>query len=196
MLSCVAMLGVTITPALADKPVLTDANGVEIAWANTGCATISSGTIKDSNGNIITMGYDKWGYNYQAHMFNGFLGNYSRPAVPVTSGDRLMMNWSDSWLANVDCDHDGKLDRGLVDGGASGTSMGWLTNHQSGSYVDANGPQTYTDFVKIVWVGPGGDLWGQYHTMFEIYNDTGSGNYRFMDGASGLGLNGQWTQIP
>ncbi|MCL5275373.1 MAG: hypothetical protein M1434_11630 [Chloroflexi bacterium] len=197
ILSCVVMLGVTITPALADKPVQTNADGVATAWANTGCASIADGAITDSAGNPISMGYDKWGYNYQAHMFNGYAGNYLRPAIPVTSGDKLNMKWSDAWLANVDCNGDGKLDRGLVDGVVSGTSKGWLTNQYNGSYIDGNGnAQKYTDFYKIVWVGPGGDLWGQYHVIQEVYNDTGSGNYRFKDGAPGFGLNDQWTTIP
>lgn len=91
---------------------------------------------------------------------------------------------------------DGKLDRGLVDGVVNGTSMGWLTNQYNGSYIDGDGnAQKYTDFYKIVWVGPGGDLWGQYHVIQEVYNDTGSGNYRFKDGAPGFGLNDQWTTL-
>lgn len=171
--------------------------GFNVLGTNTAklCATIQDGTITDSAGNPIGLGYDKWGYNYQARMFNGYYGNFSRPAVPVTSGDKLIMKWSDSWLANVDCNGDHKLDRGLVNGVVNGVSMGWLTNEMKGSYTDANGPQHYTDFVKIVWVGPGGDLWGQYNIIQEIYNDTGTGNYRFKDGAPGFGLNNQWTQM-
>ena len=175
-----AVFGAMIVPAFAAKPVT--------------CATIQGGTITDSKGNPVVMGYDKWGYNYQSHLFNGYVGNYSRPEVLVTSGDTLNMKWSDAWLANVDCNGDHKLDRGLVDGSISGTSMGWLTNHYNGSYIDGDGnDQKYTDFYKIVWVGPGGDLWGQYHVIQEVYNDTGSGNYRFKDGAPGFGLNDQWT---
>lgn len=176
------MLGAMIVPAFAAQPVK--------------CATIQDGTILDSAGNPITVGYDAYGYNYQAHIFDGYAGNYSRPATPVTSGDKLVMKWSDSWVANVDCDGDHKLDRGLVDGVVSGISKGWETNHYIGSYEDDDGSvQHYTDFVKIVWVGPGGDLWGQYHVIQEVYNDTGSGNYRFKDGAPGLGLNDQWTTL-
>lgn len=158
------------------------------------CATISGGTITDTKGNPITVGFDKWGYNYQAHIFDGYADNYTRPTVPVTSGDKLVMKWSDSWLANVDCNGDGKLDRGLVDGQyTDGISKGWETNHYNGTYVDADGnPQKYTDFYKIVWVGEGGDLWGQYHILQEVYNDT-SGNYRLKDGTPGFGLNNQWT---
>lgn len=161
------------------------------------CATIQGGTITDKNGIQLVSGFDKWGYNYQAHIFEGYADNYSRPAVPVTSGDKLVMKWSDAWLANVDCNNDGKLDRGLVDGAVSGISKGWETNHYVGSYVDTDGnTQKYTDFYKIVWVGPGGSLWGQYDVIQEVYNDTGSGNYRFKDGAPGFGLNDQWTTTP
>lgn len=47
-------------------------------------------------------------------MFNGLASNYSRPAVPKTEDtENLVMTWSDDWLANVDCNGDGKLDRGL-----------------------------------------------------------------------------------
>lgn len=161
------------------------------------CATIKDGTITDAKGNTLVAGYDKWGYNYQAHMFNGYADNYSRPDVPVTSGDKLIMKWSDSWLANVDCNGDGKLDRGLVDGVVNGTSMGWLTNNYNGTFIDADGnTQHYTDFSKIVWVGPGGDLWGQYHIIQEVYNDTAGGKTRINDGKPGFGLNDHWTMLP
>ena len=59
-------------------------------------ATIQDGTITDVNGNPITVGYDIWGYNYQAHMFYGFYENNLRPEIPVTEGTMLIMKWSDS----------------------------------------------------------------------------------------------------
>lgn len=167
--------------------------------APSSCATIKDGTIVDSVGNPIEQGYDKYGYNYQAHMFNGFYDNYSRPAVPVTSGDKLIMKWSDSWLANVDCNGDGKLDRGLVDGVVGGISLGWLTNQVNGSYTDTNGDlQHYTDFVKIVWTGPGSPLWGQYTIIQEVWNDPAAGLNGLYSkiGAPGFGLNDQWTTLP
>lgn len=177
ILALAALLVVVLAvPALADKPVSVDGAGNETAWNSTGCATIQSGTITDAVGNSLEVGYDKYGYNYQAHLFNGFYGNYSRPAVPVTSGDRLVMKWSDEWLANVDCNGDHKLDRGLVNGVVGGISKGWVTNHMEGEYSDAFGVMHhYTYFVKIVWVGPGGPLWGQYEVVEEIYNDPAGG---------------------
>ncbi len=182
--------------------LITYAVGMKLATSSveaekpSNCATIQGGTIKDTSGNVIKIGVDKYGYNYEAHLFNGYEGNYSRPATLVASGNKLSMKWSDSWLSNVDCNNDGKLDRGLVDGIVGGVSKGWLTNHYVGSYPDGDGKeQKFTDFVKIVWVGPGGDLWGQYHLVQEIYNDTGEGNSRTKDGKPGFGLNEQWTKM-
>ncbi len=36
------------------------------------CTTIQSGELLASDGSIIETGYDDWGYNYQARIFNGF----------------------------------------------------------------------------------------------------------------------------
>jgi hypothetical protein len=175
-----------------------------VAMGTVTCATIESGTILDSKGNVIQSGFDKYGYNYQAHLFNGFANNYSRPVTPFTSGDKLVMKWSDAWLANVDCDGDHKLDRGLVDGQLTdGVSKGWETNHYTG--LDINGKK-YTDFVKIVWVGdykvnpeliPGGayGIWNQYAVIQEVWNDK-SYDYNGIFSkikAPGFGLNEQWT---
>jgi hypothetical protein len=122
------------------------------------CATIQGGGLTDRNGYPITTGYDKWGYNYQAQMFNGFYGNYSRPVVPVTSGDKLEMKWNDAWLSNQDCDgsetpgYPGtKLDRhyGFLTYRGSGA---WLTNHASGNYEYSGMTCSWRDFVKIVAV--------------------------------------------
>ncbi len=158
------------------------------------CATIAGGTIVDSANNPVQLGYDQYGYNYQAHLFNGYYGNYSRPAVPVTSGDSLIMKWNDAWMSNKDCNNDTKLDRHY--GHASYIGSGaWLTNHGSGSYVDVDGnAQHWTYFVKIVaapssavltagvWYSASGTeigpaIWGAFAIVQEIYNDTGTGDH-------------------
>lgn len=182
---CVVMVSMVASPVMAGKPTYNK---------------IQDGVIKDSEGNLIELGYDKYGYNYQAHIFNGFADNYSRPAVPVTEGDRLVMKWSDSWMANVDTNGDLTLDRGLVDGVASGTSMGWCTNHYEGSY-DSDGDGSldahYTEFYKIVWTGPGSPLWGQYTVIEYVLNDPlgGLNGLQSKIGAPGFGLNNQWTVL-
>lgn len=147
------------------------------------CTKIQSGLLTDSNGNVITTGYDQWGYNYQAHMFNGFYENFTRPAVPVTTGSvRLMMKWSDDWLSNTDCTGDNKLDRGGPSG--PGTSKGWLTNHEEGDYLGGDGEvHQYTYFVKIVYDGgtacaaqDPNCIWGVYTIIEEVYNDPYGGH--------------------
>lgn len=170
-----------------------------------GCATISDGTITDSAGNPIAMGYDQFGYNYQAHMFNGTYDSSDRTLDGTYWGstgdyvdDSLIMKWSDTWLANVDCDGGGKLDRGLVSGVVGGTSLGWLTNQNEGDYdsdVDGTQDAHYTYFAKIVWVGSGGPLWGEYEIVEEIYNDPVGGFHglQVIAEAPGFGLNDGWT---
>ena len=163
-----------------------------------GCTTLRDGVLKDSFGNTLVLGYDQFGYNYQAGMFNGTFDGLDRKLDGMYYGtvdyyvdDKVTMKWSPDWLANVDCNGDGKLDRGT-----SGTSLGWTTNHYVGDYVDGNGDlQHYTYFAKIVWVGPGGSLWGQYEIVQETYNDPAGGATGLFSkvGSPGLGLNDQWT---
>jgi hypothetical protein len=168
------------------------------ASAQAACDSIQSGQITDIHGNPLGPGFDQWGYNYQAHLFNGLYENYSRPQPPVTESDTMLqMKWSDSWLANKDCDGDGKLDRGLVDGVPNGISQGWLTNHMVGTYADAQGePQTWTYFVKIVYMPEGcpadPQSWGPYCIIEEVYNDPANGfhgvNRDWLIDPAGLGL--------
>ena len=179
------------------------AAGAGVAGGGQSCATIQGGSIVDSAGNPVSLGYDEFGYNYQAHLFNGTYDSSDRVldgtywgATVDYADDSLIMKWSDAWLANVDCNGDGKLDRGLVDGVVGGTSLGWLTNQNEGDYLDSYGvEQHYTYFAKIVWVGPGGSLWGQYEIIQEIYNDPAGGTNGLQSkvGAPGFGLNDGWT---
>lgn len=181
-------------------------SSIVLAGPPTACATIKDGTIKDSSGNTLVQGFDQFGYNYQAHEFNGNYDSVDRKLDGKywgTTGDfvddHLWMKWSDDWLSNKDCSGDGKLDRGAP--GSSGypnISQGWLTNHVEGDYdSDGDGMQDahYTYFVKIVWVGAGGSLWGQYKIIQEIYNDPAGGFHGLLSkvAAPGFGLNDHWT---
>lgn len=140
-----------------------------------GCATIPQGGVNYSAGHFlagqpITTGFDPFGYNYQAGLFDGsYFNSYAGgDGLPPYAGDdaaylavnlgadshwawpyrndHLAMNWNDGWLSNQDCNGDGKLDRhyGLATYIGSGA---WLTNHQSYEGADGN---YYNYFVKIV----------------------------------------------
>lgn len=124
--------------------------------AKTTCATIQGGTLTDVKGNLITTGYDKWGYNYQANMFNGWYDNNGRPTNLVAGGDSLMMKWNNAWLSNKDCDGDKILDRHL--GFTSYVGSGaWLTNHASGTYESSTdyhwNLNTSQNKLDIPWAG-------------------------------------------
>lgn len=142
-----------------------------------GCVWIKDGTLTYSTGHYLegeplTLGYDPFGYNYQAHMFkesysNAYLG---RDGYPPYEGDdeaylaenptaeshwtwqyrdvEVMMQWNDAWLSNKDCDNDGSLDRYYGFSSYIGSGA-WLTNHMRGT-DEVEGNWTY--FVKIVAV--------------------------------------------
>jgi hypothetical protein len=71
LLLVLALLALVPFTSLADKPIKVDSQGVEIEWRDRGCTTIQDGQLLTSDGNVITTGFDQWGYNYQVHMFNG-----------------------------------------------------------------------------------------------------------------------------
>ena len=168
------------------------------------CTTIGDGLLTDSFGNQLTLGFDEFGYNYQARQFNGTYDSSDRVLDGLWFGrsgdfvdDRLSMAWSEDWLSNADCTGDGKLDRGGR-GSSSAISRGWTTNHVEGDYdSDGDGSQDahYTYAVKIGWVGPGGSLWGEYEIIQEVYNDPVAGDHGvwYKAASPGLGLNDHWT---
>ena len=159
------------------------------------CATIQSGTLTNSAGATLTVGYDDWGYNYQARLFNGYYCDSYRDAAwcqPYADVE-LSMKWNDAWISNKDCDLDGKLDRhhGFQSYLGSGA---WLTNHQAGTYLEGGKKKHWTYFVKIaaapldadlidgIWhaadgteIGPA--IWGEFIVLQRVLNDTGTGDH-------------------
>jgi len=152
---------------LAIPSVVTAGNG-------DACTTIQEGVLMYSAGHYLEgqplmVGYDPFGYNYQANMFKGSYANVylGGAGFPPYEGDteaylaenptaeshwawpyrdiQLLMKWNDPWLSNKDCDSDGKLDRyyGFPSYIGSGA---WETNHMSGDDEGAH----WTYFTKIV----------------------------------------------
>jgi len=155
------------------------------------CTTIQSGELLSLTGDVLTAGYDEFGYNYQAHQFNGRYCDFDR----VIRGDfcdvKLMMKWNDAWLSNKSCDGDVYLDRHYGSTSYIGSGA-WLTNYMSGG----TGEDHWTYFTKIV-AAPGDaftqwDLTGTYdidytctsgcsgvypHTMNVTFMDPNSGDF-------------------
>ncbi|PKP35222.1 MAG: hypothetical protein CVU00_03325 [Bacteroidetes bacterium HGW-Bacteroidetes-17] len=160
------------------------------------CTTIQSGELRASDGSIIETGYDKWGYNYQARLFNGTYCDAYRDALwcQPYKEDHLAMKWNDAWLSNKDCDGDGLLDRHLGFPSYIGSGA-WVTNHMSGTYLDANGNEcNWNYFVKIVavpadakltagiWYNANGteigpSIWGEFAIIQEVNNDPCAGSH-------------------
>jgi hypothetical protein len=146
------------------------------------CITIHDGMLMYSATSYLwdqplQRGYDDYGYNYQAHMFNGsYFNAYANSAgFPPYEGDddtylaenpgaanhwawpwrevTLQMKWNDAWLSNKDCDGNLVLDRYYGFSSYVGSGA-WLTNHMSGSdEIEVNGKMKnvhWTYFVKIV----------------------------------------------
>jgi hypothetical protein len=143
------------------------------------CITIQDGVLTYSKGHYLEdqplmVGYDCYGYNYQAHMFNGYYANVylGRDGFPPYEGDddtylaanpsaaskwywpyrqvKLVMKWNDAWLSNKDCDGDGLLDRHYRHDVYIGSGA-WETNHQWETYVGDDGKEhRWEYFVKIV----------------------------------------------
>lgn len=117
-------------------------------------------------------GFDEFGYNKQARMFNGAadgmdrkldgkLGGYPSPYA----GDHLVMKWNSEW------------DRGNREGWSKPPYGAWLNNQWSGMSSGGSGSVWH---YKYKWVGPCGSdysplpsggycLWGQ----FEVLQDHG-----------------------
>jgi hypothetical protein len=158
------------------------------------CTTIQSGELLTSDGSVITTGYDEWGYNYQAMMFNGKYCDAYRDAAwcQEYKDDNLAMKWNEGWLSNKDCDGDGLLDRHYGYDSYIGSGA-WLTNHMSGVYEGDEGQTCqWNYFVKIVaapddayadggvWYTAGGKeigpvIWGEFAIIQEVSNDPCAG---------------------
>lgn len=163
------------------------------AKKNDGCTTIQSGELLASDGSIITIGFDIWGYNYQALIFiGGYCDAYRDAAWCQPWKDvRLMMKWNEAWLSNKDCDGDGLLDRHYGFDSYIGSGA-WLTNHQSGTYEMDGKVCHWNYFVKIVaapadayvadgfWYNADGIeigpvIWGSFAIIQQVENDPCAG---------------------
>ncbi len=110
------------------------------AHAQSTCNDISSGLIYDSDGEVITVGPDDWGYNYAEHEFSGTYCDATRGAPCPTEYEAvgLYMEWNDAWLSNRDCDGDGLLDRHFGFASYRGTDAS-ITNEMTDYYFTEAG---------------------------------------------------------
>jgi len=135
-------------------------------------------------------GFDEWGYNYTAKLFNGMYCDYHPSVRPgganhdscmASFGNvNLEMKWNDAWLSKYDRDGDGSLDRHYGFDSYIGSGA-WTTNHMSEQYIGDDGKKhTWVYFTKIVAkptedydcaANGGAQIWGDFCTILSIYND-------------------------
>jgi len=111
-------------------------------------------------------GYDEFGYNYQARLFNGVGDGVDRNldgtvwGDPTYANDHLNMKWSRAW--DEARFHEGQW-----------TADAWCTNHWNGRMPGGSGEVWH---YKIIWVGPeleksslwrpgGYRIWGQFEVI-------------------------------
>jgi hypothetical protein len=131
------------------------------------CTRIQDGILADLSGDLITVGFNGWGYNYQAHVFKGYYCDAYRNAdwCQDFKDDSLAMKWNDAWLSNMDCDGDGLLDRHL------GFDSVKIVAVPSDAKIN-NGIWYTADGEKI-----GAEIWGAFAIIQEVLNDPCAGNH-------------------
>jgi hypothetical protein len=206
----------TTSTVLAHPTDRSDLNVMSAAKNKSACTSIQDGILAYSAGHylageLLSTGFDAYGYNYQARLFKGSYANVYLGAAgfpPYTGDDdtylnanpeaknhwawpyretELLMKWNDAWLANTDCDGDGKLDRHYGFDSYVGSGA-WETNHMRGSYEQEGKTCNEESFTKIiavpsdatkengVWyavdgteIGP--DIWGQFAIIQDLLID-------------------------
>jgi hypothetical protein len=121
---------------------------------------------------LISLGFDPFGYNYQARSFRGYYANafLGGDGLPPYTGDAdaylaanptaanksywperdiwVEMKWNDAWLSNKDSDGNGVLDRHPNTPGYEGSGA-WLTNHLWGHNPDGSRWSIFAKFVAV-----------------------------------------------
>ncbi len=124
-------------------------------------------------------GFDQYGYNNGAHLFNGTGASWSLakglPAdyLGIYAPDKLVMKWNAAWDA---CNAAGNDDAGACAGA-------WTTNEWNGRFPGGSGENWH---YKIIWVGSaaeaspywrvgGYSIWGNYEVIMDQGSDPNVG---------------------
>jgi hypothetical protein len=114
-------------------------------------------------------GFNTYGYNYTASLFNGAADGVDKSLDGMVWGDatyandHLVMNWNAEW------------DRGNDEGWTDDYYAAWTTNHWNGNVPGGSGEVWH---YKIIWVGPeledspywvdgGYPIWGRFEAVMD-----------------------------
>lgn len=115
-----------------------------LGTSNLTAQTVRGGSCTLANGNTASPGFDQYGYNRCAHIFNGAWEGYctepKRNAPPdcygVKRDTKLNMKWNEEW------------DRGNATGWSQGPYDAYLDNETKGYYVDGT---PFSEHFKTRW---------------------------------------------
>jgi hypothetical protein len=134
------------------------------------------GTCTLANGRVVGTGFDDFGYNRCAHLFNGSFGGYcaARNAAPTCGGvdpsSKLIMKWNEEW------------DRGNAEKWLKPPYAAWLDNEARGTYTDGT---PYSEHFKTKWdagcvaskgtvsSNGGSCIWGQFEILMDQGKEAG-----------------------
>ena len=135
-------------------------------------------TANNSGQKMLKGGFNEFGYNYDARIFNGKADGVDKIldgkvwGDPTYANDRLVMKWTAGW------------DRGNAEGWTNPPyTDAWENNEWNGKFPGGSGSVWH---YKIIWVGkdlenspywrPGGyAVWGQFETIMDQGQDPNVG---------------------
>ncbi|MBI3567815.1 MAG: hypothetical protein HY084_06380 [Gemmatimonadetes bacterium] len=135
------------------------------------------GSCQLANGNSANQGFDQYGYNRCAHLFNGTFAGYcaARGAAPdcggVDGSTTLIMKWNEEW------------DRGNATSWNDGPYDAYLDNETRGHYLDGT---AFSEHFKTRWdagcVASGGVvstnggscIWGAFEVLMDQGTEAGA----------------------
>lgn len=153
------------------------------------CKSISDGLITDYNGEKISLGFDRWGYNYKDMIFQGKYCDavFNKPFCEPFRNVNITIKWNEQFLSNKDCDGDKKLD--IHAGSTNYINTGaQVENFMQGKSLVGEEKVSWTYYVKIIaapenaelnggiWYDSEGDvlgkeIWGQFIVLEEVASD-------------------------
>jgi hypothetical protein len=155
MFACVLILGCQTEQPIAPT-------------ANQSIQTVTTVTSSGVN-SLAKGGFDEFGYNYQARLFQGAADGVDRIldgkvwGDPTYANDHLVMKWSKAW-------DDARFN------GAPWTPDAWVDNEWNGMVPGGSGT---TEHFKCIWVGPsleaseywrpgGYAIWDQFEAILDF----------------------------
>lgn len=154
--------------ATACQENATEPTQTVVMATNTASLAARSGSCTLANGNTTETGFDRYGYNRCAGLFNGPADGVDRVldgmvwGDPTYANDHLVMKWNDAW------------DTCNANRSTANCSGAWTNNEWNGKVSGGSGE---TWLYKIKWVGPCGAygttmpdggycIWGEYEVLF------------------------------